>query len=75
MESFRKRLKESPARSPRSDSAKRKKVSTPESSTQNAAEKSSEVADKKEPASKEDDKDNKRWKKDKGKEEPVAAEL
>lgn len=58
-------------RSPRSDSVKRKKVSTPESSTQNAPEKSSEVTEKKEPATKEDDKDGKKSKKEKGKEETL----
>lgn len=69
MTSFRKRPKESasPPRSPRSDSAKRKKVATPESSNQDAAAKTSEAVEKKETPSKEDDKDNKKSKKDKGK--------
>ena len=72
--SFRKRPKQSPVRSPRSDSVKRKKVSTPETSTQNAAEKSSDVAEKKEPPAKDDDKDNKKSKKEKGKRETVLTE-
>lgn len=72
--SFRKRPKQSPVRSPRSDSVKRKKISTPEISTQNAAEKSSDVAEKKEPSTKDDDKDNKKSKKEKGKRETVLTE-
>ena len=65
--SFRKRPKESPVRSPRSDSTKRKKVSALESSNQVAAERSSETFEKKESTLKEDERDSKKSKKERGK--------
>ena len=61
--SFRKRPKESPVRSPRSDSAKRKKISPTQCSTQVTAERSSEVVEKKDSTPKEDEKDSKKSKK------------
>ena len=60
---FRKRPKESPVRSPHSDSVKRKKVSPPESLTPKAAEGSCKAVQKKESTSKEDEKDSKKSKK------------